>query len=156
MTKKIHPKTRLKAIKTIIESEEISNQKQILDLLRCRFNITTTQSIISRDLKKLSATIKRNGNKRTYALFEADTYSQMLHLSIRDIQYNEVMLVITTSVGVADFVGDFIDAQNFNILGCISGENTILVIPRTIDAIESLYQQICKKLYFYKKSDGRK
>jgi len=72
----------------------------------------------------------------------------MLRLSIKDIEYNETMIVIHAISGIADFIGDMIDAKNIDILGCISGENTIFVVPKSSKKIKETYLNLCKALYF--------
>ncbi len=144
------PLKRLEMIKKIIEFQEVSNQFSLIEILEKEYGITTTQAVISRDLKKLGAVLKTKGDKRVYALLHKDTYKEMLKLAIQDIQYNETMIVIHTTAGIADFVGDMIDARELSIMGCISGENTILVVPKSIKKIKETYNEICRALYFKK------
>ncbi len=139
---------RLNALCKIIETKKITNQSEFIDLLEKEHQITTTQAVISRDLKKLGAVLKKKGDQRIYSLLGKDTYEEMLKLAIKDIEHNETMIVIHSIAGIADFVGDMIDAKNVDILGCISGENTIFVVPKSSKKIKETYLNLCKALYF--------
>lgn len=142
---------RLAAIKKIIESEDVFSQTQLIKILEDQYQITATQAVLSRDLKKLGAVLKTKGSKRVYALLHQDTHQEMLKLAIQDIQHNESLIVIHTIAGIADFVGDIIDSKELDILGCVSGENNILVVPKSIHQIKQTYKGLCKALYFNRK-----
>lgn len=142
---------RLDAIQKIIQSEDVCSQSQLLELLEQHYQISTTQAVISRDLKKLGAVMKTKGAKRVYSLLHQDTHQEMLKLAIHDIQHNESLIVIHTTAGTADFVGDLIDSKDLDILGCVSGENNIIVVPKSIHKIKETYQALCQALYFQNK-----
>lgn len=145
---------RLEVIKQIIESQEISNQSDLIEILENKHKILSTQASVSRDLKKIGVATKTKGNKRVYTLMHKDTHQEMLKLAIEDVQYNEMMIVIHSTAGTADFVGDIIDSKELDILGCIAGENTIFVVPKSIKKIKQTYLDLCKKLYY--KPSGEK
>lgn len=136
-------------IKQLIENEVLEDQKQIVDLLWERYQISTNQAVVSRDLRKLGVVKRAHEEGFCYELPNQDVESEILKLGISHMTFNEVMIVIKTRPGLAPFVGDCIDLYfSEEIAGCISGENTIFVSPRSIKGIESLFKKIASKLHF--------
>jgi len=63
------------------------------------------------------------------------------------VQANECLVVIRTLPGAAGTVAEFIDFQrNPEILGTVAGDNTVLVIPRTVKKTRSLEHSLKHKL----------
>ncbi len=81
--------------------------------------------------------------------------SEILKLALIDITHNESMIVIKTYPALADFVGDRIDEveEELEVLGCLSGENTVFVTPKSVKNIKKTYEALCTKLKFKKKED---
>lgn len=143
------PKDRQKSIKDLISKEAISDQKQLVEMLKKRFGIETNQAVVSRDLRKLNATKKLINGILVYEFPEVDVTIELLRLALFDIQHNETMIVITTYPGLADFVGDCLDQHtDLEILGCLAGENVVFVTPKSIKNIVKTYKSICQKLHF--------
>lgn len=136
---------RQQALISIIEDHEVSNQEQLIQLLKEEFAIETTQTVISRDLKALGCVKKTQGDKRIYALPEKDVKKEILRMAVKDVQHNESMIVISTGAGLAPFVGDTIDELDLDILGSLAGENAVFVAPKSVKNIKALYQQIVEK-----------
>lgn len=143
--------TRQEAIKELLKKEKICDQKQLVHLLKEKFGIETNQVAVSRDFKLLGVLRKTVGKGFVYELPDIDVRGEILRLAIVDITHNETMIVITTQPGLADFVGDCLDEHSdLAILGCLSGENVVFVVPRSITEIEESYKKICEKMYFKK------
>ena len=143
---------RQSAIQEILNSESISDQGRLVELLRTRYKIETNQAVVSRDLHKLGVIKKQVQGQLVYELPAGDILSEILKLAIVDISHNEATIVITTQPALADFVGDSIDQlEGVDILGCISGENTVFVAPKSVKTIEKTCAQLCKKLGFKKR-----
>jgi transcriptional regulator of arginine metabolism len=93
---------------------------------------STTQSTVSRDLELLGAerVVGEDGNwvyrlQPGPAAFPAGM--------IVSIEHNEVMVIVRTRVGRAPAVGLELDALHHpDILGTLAGDDTVLVIPRSI------------------------
>ena len=55
------------------------------------------------------------------------------------VEHNEVMIVVRTRVGRAPAVGLELDGlRHPNILGTIAGDDTVLVIPRSVAQVAEL------------------
>ena len=140
---------RRAAILDVIESCSVENQRVLVSLLKERHGISTTQAVVSRDLAYCGVVKGVINGKLVYEVPGEDVSKKILRLAITDITHNESMIVVKTLCGLADFVGDFLDAHNeLSILGNISGENTIFVVPSSVGDIASTYRKICKTLYF--------
>lgn len=149
MSNKNESALRREALKKLLNETLVSDQKTLVDLLKEKFNITTNQAVLSRDLRKLGVIKKEINQKLFYTLPSFDVVDELLRLAIVDIQYNEVMIVIKTYPGLADFVGDYVDQEpDLPILGCLAGENVVFIACQSIKNIHKTYEIICKYLNF--------
>lgn len=140
---------RQDAIKELILHHHVSDQMQLVQLLKEKYGIQTNQAVVSRDLHKLNIVKKLRKGQLTYEIASLDVKQEILKLAVLDIVHNESMILIKTYPGIADFVGDFLDqCTDLDILGCLSGENTIFVTPKSTKTIHQSYQNLCKRLYF--------
>jgi transcriptional regulator of arginine metabolism len=138
---------RQQAIKELISEHPISDQNQIVDLLRVKYGIKTNQTVISRDLRKLGVIKKMLEGTMVYEMAEVDVQTEIFRLALVDIDYNETMIVIKTHPGLSAFVGDHLDQfTDLNILGCLAGENVVFIVPKKISEIAKTFDAICKKL----------
>ena len=144
---------RQQAILELIKVNLISDQKQLIELLREKFAIQTNQTAISRDFQVLKVVKRKVADKWVYEAPEEDVNRKIFELGLVDIGHNESIIVIKTLPGLAAFVGDYLDRYpNLNILGTLAGENVVFVSPLTIKNISSLYTKLCQILYFGKKT----
>lgn len=140
---------RLLVIKELIGKQKIASQEELLSLLLKRgFNYT--QATLSRDLKFLKVN-KISDPEKGY-IYEmpdqhlnfsneiAESYAAQGFLSI---QFSNNLGVIKTLPGYASSIAALIDnADPFEIIGTIAGDDTILIIPNedvsSKDVINSL------------------
>lgn len=147
--------TRQQAIKDLLLKESISDQKQLVELLKKHYGIETNQTVVSRELHKLGVIKKLVKGVLVYEVPSVDTTTEILKLALVDIEHNEVMIIIKTHPGLAAFVGDCLDQHtDLDILGCLAGENVVFVTPKSIKKISKVTQDIKEKFYF-KKSKGQ-
>jgi transcriptional regulator of arginine metabolism len=140
---------RQEAIKELILHTHVSDQMQLVQLLKEKYGIQTNQAVVSRDLHKLNIVKKLRKGELAYEIASLDVKQEILKLAVLDIVHNESMILIKTYPGIADFVGDFLDqCLDLDILGCLSGENTIFVTPKSTKTIHQTYLNLCKRLYF--------
>jgi len=144
---------RQKAIEDLITSHAVSNQEELLAILKVEYGIESTQAVVSRDLKALGCVKKIENKKRIYTLPNKDTQQEILRLAVKSIEHNEVMIVINTGAGLAPFVGDTIDQKELNILGTVAGENIVFVSPKSIKNIKSIVASLKKLVGFTKDVD---
>jgi transcriptional regulator of arginine metabolism len=114
-----------------------STQAQLVGALAER-GFATTQSTISRDLKLLGAErrVRDDGNQ----VYRLEPGPGVFPVGmVVAVEHNEVLVIVRTRVGRAPAVGLELDALgNPDILGTIAGDDTVLVIPRSIERVRQL------------------
>lgn len=107
--------------------------------------MTTTQSSVSRALKKINAIKGQDGAGNTvWSLARTDLketgFFDSLVTSITD---NGYMIVIRTRPGTANTVAKFIDDHGFeSVLGSVAGDDTIVIVPAHVPRIADAIQEI--------------
>lgn len=145
-------KKRQDAIVDLLKKTAVSDQNQLVELLKKHYDIETNQAVVSRDLRKLGVVKQVINDILTYKLPQTDVKTEILRLALLDISYNEAMIVITTHPALAAFVGDYIDQhQGLEVLGSLAGENAVFVVPKSIKKIKQTYEMLCETLNFKKK-----
>ncbi len=143
---------RHKAIQEILQKELVSDQSQLVELLRKHYYIETNQAVVSRDLHKLGVVKKQVNGVFVYELPLSDIHAEILQLAIIDVCHNESLIVIRTQPALAAFVGDAIDQlEGLDILGCLAGENVVFVTPQSTQSIKKTYESLCQKIGFKKR-----
>jgi transcriptional regulator of arginine metabolism len=121
-----------------------STQTQLVEALAER-GIPTTQSTISRDLKLLGAQRRvRDDGSFVYRL-ESESRSNFPAGMVLTVEHNEAVIVIRTRVGRAPAVGlELDDLRHGEILGTIAGDDTVIVIPRSLARISELARALAE------------
>jgi transcriptional regulator of arginine metabolism len=149
---------RLLAIKEIIGSKKISSQEDLLHELE-ELGFSYTQATLSRDLRflKVSKVVDSEGGYM-YILPENQLNDQspgsVPVSGFKTIDFSNNLAVIKTLPGFAPSIASRIDNANpYEILGTIAGDDTILMIPReeiskndVINALVLLMPEIKDKL----------
>ncbi len=120
------------------------NQTQLVDALKER-GIDTTQSSVSRALKKINAVKGQDGNGSTvWALARAELKDTGFFDSlVTSIAHNTQVIVIRTRPGTANTVAKFIDDHDFDrVLGSVAGDDTIVIVPADVTLILETIQEI--------------
>ena len=143
------PKIRQEAVKDLLSKELISDQNRLVELLKIRYKIDTNQAVVSRDLRKLGVVKKQVAGVMVYEMPTVDVVTEILKLAIAAIEHNETTIVIKTHAGLAAFVGDCLDQYtDLDIIGCVSGENVVIVVPRSIKNVKKICKSVCEKVQF--------
>ncbi|WP_457637296.1 arginine repressor [Oceanithermus sp.] len=137
---------RHKKIQEIVSREEISTQAELVERLRQEgFNVT--QATVSRDINELRLVrVPLGKGKHKYALapiqLEEDVAREISHRFrefVHDIDRGENILVIRTEDGHASGIALLIDKlRRDDVVGTLAGEDTILVIARTVNDAKRL------------------
>ena len=132
-------KIRLQVLKKIISEQEVSDQIHLLNELR-NSGIETTQATISRDLQRLKVVkVRVEPGRYRYEILkkasESDLKDQLRVVFdnfVDEIKSTNNLIVIKTASGNANSVAVIIDRLGLpEILGTISGDDTILVVVNT-------------------------
>lgn len=135
-------KQRRHALRKLLLTGKGTTQAELRDLLSAR-GIDTTQSTISRDLKLLGAQRRmRQDGDFVYTLDVANAASFPAEMII-GVEHNEALVVVRTRIGRAPAVGIEIDTlRHPDVLGTIAGDDTVIVIPRSIAKTTALARRL--------------
>lgn len=137
--------TRHSLILEIIEEKDIETQEELAEELKQR-GVKVTQATVSRDIKELRLlkVLADHGGYK-YATVEraekgmSDRFIRILSESIVSVESVGNLIVIKTLSASAGAACEAIDSMKWNeVLGSIAGDNTILVITRSEEAVESM------------------
>lgn len=125
------------------------NQARLVELLEQQ-GITTTQSTVSRALKKINAVkgADENGNV-IYSLpkiagdpRQPDFFESLVYR----IENNGQLVVVHTRPGTANTVAKFIDDHELpEVMGSVAGDDTIIIVPS--DASKTSHTQKILEAY---------
>ncbi|MCW8850694.1 MAG: hypothetical protein OQJ81_12000 [Melioribacteraceae bacterium] len=132
---------RQNKIKRILSDRIISNQEQILIILKNE-GVNITQATLSRDFADLGVIRTFTPLGVQYVLSSTDygkEIAKLVGLEILNVANNENMVVLRTLAGRAQGVAHYIDRMNKEeIMGTIGGDDTVLVIPNKLSNIEKV------------------
>lgn len=129
----------------IIEQKDIETQEELAEELKNR-GVKVTQATVSRDIKELRLlkVLSEHGGYK-YATVERaekgmnERFIRILAESVISMECVNNMMVIKTLSASANAAGEAIDSMKWSeVLGTIAGDNTILIIGRSQEAIETV------------------
>ncbi len=142
-------KTRLRKIVEIIEEYDVETQEELASRLKAA-GFEVTQATVSRDIKELKLSKVPAGNGRPkYAILKQDDgymedkYIRVLRDGFASMDMAQNILVVKTVSGMAMAVAMALDAIKFpEVVGCIAGDDTIMVAVRTVEETQRLMDKI--------------
>lgn len=140
-------------IREIITNKEIETQDELVEELRAS-GYHVTQATISRDIKELHLIkVPLDNGRYKYSVPADQRFNplQRLKRALNDhfvhIDYTENMVVLKSLPGTANAIAALIDSQDWTeIMGTISGDDTILIICRTKEQSAHIVNQILSML----------
>ncbi|MCR5670611.1 MAG: arginine repressor [Butyrivibrio sp.] len=132
----------------LINKYEIETQEQLAALLKDA-GYDVTQATVSRDIRqmKLTKQVTENG-KQKYVYTTADKdamqdkYISVLKAGYQGMDIAQTLLVIRTVSGMAMALATAIDALDLpQVIGCIAGDDTIMVAIKTKEDAEELMEE---------------
>ncbi len=133
-------------INLLLSQGVAGNQIQLVRALGEK-GIHTTQSSVSRALKKINAVRGQDGaGNAVYSLAPAEAglkdigfFDSLVH----KIADNGYQIVIQTRPGTANTVAKFIDDHGFpQVLGSVAGDDTIIIVPANVSSIRKTVRDI--------------
>lgn len=140
---------RHRVIQDIISKESISTQAELVDKLR-KMNFDVTQATVSRDINELRLVrVPLGRGKHKYALAQLeltedamDELRRIFQTFVHDVDRGENVVVLKTTDGHATGIAMLLDRiRRDDIVGTLAGEDTILVIGRTVRQAEALEEE---------------
>ena len=142
-------KTRHGKIIEIIEAHDVETQEELAAYLK-QAGYEVTQATVSRDIRGLKLSkVPTGSGKQKYILVRqddnhlGDKYIRVLRDGYHSMDMAQNILVIKTVAGMAMAVAAAVDALKFKeIVGCIAGDDTIMVAVRTVEETRTLMDKI--------------
>ena len=151
-------KGRQEKILEIIEEKDIETQEELARCLR-EAGFQVTQATVSRDIRdmRLSKVASERGRQKYAAMDYAEKnrveqqaeekYVRVLREGFASMDIAQNLVVIRTVSGMAMAVAAALDAMRFpEVLGCIAGDDTIMVASRSMEEAGALIAKIKEKL----------
>lgn len=143
--------TRLSRILEIIGEQNIGTQEELASALR-KDGFEVTQATVSRDIRELRLSKKRSSDGGQYYTAPADDaellvdrYSHVMKTGLTSMDKAQNILVLKTVSGMAMAVAAAVDALKFpEALGCIAGDDTIMIACRSAEDTGVLMEKIRK------------
>lgn len=137
----------------IIENYNIETQEELIAKLKLA-GFDVTQATVSRDIRELKL-LKQMSDMGTYKYVlpknsnteNQHVYSRAIASSIKSVDYAYNDIVIKTYPGMAQAVAAGVDSlREPEILGCVAGDDSIIIIARDPDAAVSIAHRISKMI----------
>lgn len=134
----------------LISRYQIETQEELCDILN-KEGYEVTQATVSRDIRalKLTKVVMPNGKQCYKFISDTQDLSQKQLNILRDgfvsCDMAQNLLVVRTAIGLAQAVAASIDAISFDeVIGCIAGDDTILLVMRTPDECLEVMKKLRK------------
>lgn len=142
-------KIRHRKILEIIGNYDVETQEELASRLQ-EAGFSVTQATVSRDIRELKLSkISVGGNRQKYTVLKqddshlGDKYIRVLRDGFVSMDMAQNILVVKTVAGMAMAVAAALDALKFQeIVGCIAGDDTIMVAVRTVEDTQILMDKI--------------
>ena len=145
--------TRQNAILELIREQNIETQEDLADALRKR-DFKVTQATVSRDIRELRL-LKVLSSAGTYKYATADKpenglserFHRIFSESVLGMNHAYNQVVIKTLPGSANVAAEMIDSLRWpEILGTLAGDNTILMLVRSVEEVDVVLRRIDEML----------
>lgn len=142
-------KTLLEDLKDLLTEGIVGTQEEVCQKLAELGHGDVNQSKISRMLRQTIGAVKgyNQHGEVVYRLPKEPAppnKKATLGSLILRVDKNEAMIIIHTSPGAASVVARLLDycESESRILGTVAGDDTILVLPKTVDEIKLVFDEI--------------
>ncbi len=140
---------RQEKILEIIETQAVETQEELAERLK-EAGFQVTQATVSRDIRELQLSkVSAEPGRQKYSVLKRDEgqmgnrYVRVLREGFASVDMAQNLVVIRTVSGMAMAVAAALDAMKFpEVLGCIAGDDTIMVAARTTEDAGELVAKI--------------
>lgn len=142
-------KIRHRKIVEIIEKYDVETQEELANYLK-EAGFAVTQATVSRDIRELKLSkVPMGSGRQKYVVLKqddahmGDKYIRVLKDGFVSMDMAQNILVLKTVSGMAMAVAAAVDALKFpEVVGCIAGDDTIMMAVRTVEETQSLMDKI--------------
>ena len=143
---------RQRVILEIINSTDVETQEQLADELK-KAGIPVTQATVSRDIREMRLTKQPTGDgEYRYVVPQDRTLGdsskrarRMFRDFVVDLDDSGNLIVVKTLAGAAQGVAATLDALELDeVIGTIAGDDTILLVVKPTDAVETVMNRLRK------------
>lgn len=142
-------KSRQRKIIEVIEKYHVETQGELTEYLK-EAGYAVTQATVSRDIRELKLTkVPAVDGRQKYAVLKQDDsnmedrYIRVLRDGFMNVEMAQNIAVIKTVPGMAMALAAAIDALRMSeVVGCIAGDDTIMVATRDVDDCKALTDKI--------------
>ncbi|MGE5398108.1 MAG: arginine repressor [Chitinophagales bacterium] len=138
---------RHQAIIEIIHEGKVSTQEELCDTLQKK-GFTVTQATVSRDIKELKLMKAPDRDGYHYVLpgppaqATGDRLRRIFEDGVLSVDSSDTLIVVRTLPGTANAVASAIDTDGMaGILGTVAGDDTIIVVIKTKEAVNGVLQR---------------
>lgn len=139
---------RRNAIMGIVRRTRVHSQEQLRELLHVE-GIDVTQATLSRDIRELRLAKVANPAGGSYYAPSRDgelvhpPLEQLLPQLLLEIEGVGPLLIVKTPAGSAEALGSALDRRQYpEVIGCIAGDDTMLIITRSERARRGLASKL--------------
>lgn len=140
---------RHEVVVDLINKYDIETQEELAAYLKDE-GYEVTQATVSRDIRELKLSkIATGSGKQKYIILQnddshlGDKYIRVLRDGFVSMTMAQNLLVVKTVQGMAMAVAAAIDAMKFpEVVGCIAGDDTIMIAMKNIEETESLMEKL--------------
>lgn len=133
--------SRQEEIRRIVRRERIRTQRDLVDKLQT-LGYVCTQATVSRDISEMGL---RKLPEGVYVLSEDLHLQRMISDLVINIARSDNLVLVKAQAGTASGVAAALDhAELPEVLGSIAGDDTILVIAKTVGDAEQLVDHLDK------------
>ena len=134
---------RQQEIRDIVRTMDVRTQRELVDILNAR-GYKCTQATVSRDINEIGL---RKLPEGVYVLAEDLRMQRMVTDLVSGIDRSGNLVVIKSAPGSANTVAAALDdAALPDVMGSIAGDDTIMVIGRSVEGAEAFERTINKLL----------
>lgn len=140
---------RQETILKLIAKYPVETQEDLIARLE-EAGFHCTQSTVSRDIRQLHLVKELSGGAYRYAESKTKTeldsvgrLQRILQECCTSCDFAQNLVVLKTMPGLASGAGAALDAKNdAEIVGCVCGNDTVLIVTRSEDAAQKLSHEI--------------
>lgn len=149
-------------VKRLIMEYDIASQNELMEKL-AEENIQVAQATISRDIRELNIVKRHDSNGNLYyrllnnsvlGIKKRTDEERLIHavaetgISLTQVEFTNILTVLPGNGQVVGVLIDSIRTSYTKIIGCIAGDDTILILSKDRKDAEEVHRYFKKYLFF--------